>query len=142
MKVPFRKHSTQAFLMGCFIASVASAQNSKATEAEADSPLGIWRGESVCVTAAPSCRDEQVVYSIRAIADHPDSVFVRADKIVDGKAITMGSGPWQYNRTKHVLSMESEQRVWLLSINGKRMEGTLTLPNNVLFRRMTLIMGD
>ena len=63
---------------------------------------------------------------------------VRADKIVDGKAITMGSGPWRYDKAKQTLSMESPQRVWLLKIKGKQIQGTLTESGGVLFRRMTL----
>ncbi|MBZ5623337.1 MAG: hypothetical protein LAQ69_32135 [Acidobacteriia bacterium] len=145
MRMPFPKYPVLALLMGgSLAASGASAQDSKAQKAEpeADSPVGVWRGESVCTTGAPSCYDEKVVYYIEAIADKPDSVSIRADKIVQGKAITMGSGPWQYNRTRHTLSMESEQRIWLLNISGKRIEGTLTLPGNVVFRRMTLTRGD
>ena len=46
------------------------------------------------------------------------------------------------NRDKHTLSMESGQRLWLLSINGKRIEGTLTIDGNVVFRRMTLTKSD
>jgi hypothetical protein len=75
----------------------------------AGSPLGVWRGESVCATAAPSCHDEKVVYYIDAIPDKGDQVFVRADKIVDGKAITMGSGPWKYHRAEQTLTMETAQ---------------------------------
>jgi hypothetical protein len=113
----------------CLLASAVSAQ---------DSPAGVWRGESLCTAGHPSCHDEKVVYYIEAIADKPDSMLIRADKIVDGKAITMGSGPWQYNRSKQTLSWQSEDRLWLLTIVGKRMEGTLTTAGNVVFRRMTL----
>src|SRR6266849_5859240 len=87
-----------------------------------DSPMGVWRGESACAGDAASCKDEKVVYYIEAVADKPDSVFIRADKIVDGKAITMGSGPWEFNRAKHTLWWQTAQRLWLLTINGKRME--------------------
>src|SRR5260370_27187826 len=72
----------------------------------ADSPVGVWRGESVCAGDSSSCKDEKVVYYVEAVADKPDSLFVRADKIVDGKAITMGSGPWECDRAKHTLSCE------------------------------------
>jgi hypothetical protein len=145
MKVPFPNYPILAFLISvCLHASGASGQTSKGEKAEPneDSPVGIWRGESLCTTGAPSCHDEKVVYYIEAIADKPDSLFIRADKIVDGKAITMGSGPWQYNRAKHIISMESEQRLWLLNIAGRRIEGTLTMPGNVVFRHMTLTKGD
>jgi hypothetical protein len=103
---------------------------------------GLLSTDTVCTTDAPSCHDEKVVYYIEAIADRPDSVFIRADKIVAGKAIAMGSGPWDYNQAKRTLSMASGQRLWLLNIVGKRIEGTLTVPSNVVFRRVTLTKGD
>jgi hypothetical protein len=109
---------------------------------ETNSPIGVWRGESVCATSAPSCHDEKVVFYIEAIPDQPGAVNIRADKIVDGKAITMGSGPWQYDRSKHTLTTESQQRVWLLTIDGNRIVGTLTVPYNIVFRRLTLTKGD
>jgi len=122
-----RKHWILALLVGtCLRVSAA------------DSPVGIWRGESLCTTYAPSCKNETVVYYIEAVADKPDSMFIRADKIVDGKAITMGSGPWEYNQAKQTLSWQAQQRLWLLNITGKRIDGTLTLPGNVIVRRMTL----
>lgn len=108
----------------------------------ADSPVGVWRGESLCKGGSPACKDEKVVYYVEAIADKPDSMFIRADKIVDGKAITMGSGPWEYNRAKHTLSWETTQRVWLLTVDGQRIDGTLTESGNVVVRRMTLKKDD
>jgi hypothetical protein len=104
----------------------------------ANSPAGVWRGESLCQGGSPECKDEKVVYYVNAIADKPDSMMIRADKLVDGKAITMGSGPWQYDQAGQTLSWKTAQRVWLLTINGQTMEGTLTLPGNVVVRRMTL----
>ncbi len=87
----------------------------------------------MCAGDASACKDENVVYYIEAVTGKSDSVFIRADKIVDGKAITMGSGPWDYDRAKHTLSWQAAQRLWLLTINGKRIEGTLTLPATSLF---------
>jgi hypothetical protein len=88
MKMPSLNYPIAALLIGLCLS---------ANGAEANSPLGVWRGESLCTTAAAS-HDEKVVYYIDAVRDKPDSVFIRADKIVEGKAITMGSWPWRYNR--------------------------------------------
>ena len=107
-------------------------------QATADPPLGVWRGESICTSGASTCHDEKVVYYIEAIPDKPDSVSIKADKIVDGQAVTMGSGPWRYDRAKKTLSMGPADRLWLVNIKGKTMEGTLTVSGNVVFRRMTL----
>ncbi len=101
---------------------------------------GTWRGESKCATDAPACHDEHVVYFIAAIPGRPDQLFIRADKIVDGKAITMGSGPWNYDAKKQALSFETNGRLWVLAVHGKQIEGTLTVGGNVVFRRMTLTL--
>src|SRR6478672_8928017 len=54
--------------------------------------VGTWSGSSVCSDrqAAPSCNDEKVVYEIKASSGKPDTVLVAADKIVDGKRVSMG----------------------------------------------------
>jgi hypothetical protein len=127
MKIPSPHYTVLALLIGACLPMSA-----------AESPVGIWRGESLCTTDAPSCKNETVVYYIEAIAEKPDQMFIRADKIVDGKAITMGSGPWEYSQAKQTLSWQAQQRLWLLNITGKRIDGTLTLPGNVIVRRMTL----
>jgi hypothetical protein len=105
-------------------------------------PVGTWRGESKCAMDAPACHDERVVYYIEAIANTPNRVSVRADKIVDGKAITMGIGPWNFDSKRQTLSFESSGRLWLLTLHCNEMEGTLTLTDSVVFRRMALTRDD
>ena len=110
------------------------------SRADDGTPLaGTWRGESKCTTDASGCHDEHVVYFIEAVPGRSDQLSIRADKIVDGKAITMGSGPWNYDAKKQTLSFESNGRLWVLAVHGKQIEGTLTVGGNVVFRRMTLI---
>jgi len=106
--------------------------------AEASSVAGTWRGQSVCTTDNPACQNETVVYYIKDVPDRPDLVFIQADKIVNGKAITMGSGQWRQDRAEHTLEWRMPQRVWLLKITGDRMEGTLTLADKTVARKMTL----
>jgi len=99
---------------------------------------GVWRGESICVQQGTACNNEQVVYYIDAIPNHLDQVQIRADKIVNGKAVTMGSGPWAFDADHQTLKWETPHPVWLLSIHGPRMQGTLTLSDGTLVRKMTL----
>jgi hypothetical protein len=99
---------------------------------------GVWTGASLCATSAPACRNEQVVYYIDEIAGKSDRLNVRADKIVDGKAITMGSGPWEYDSAGQRLSWDGGHGVWVLRISDGKIEGTLTEPDGTVFRRMTL----
>ncbi len=51
--------------------------------------LGTWRGTSVCTdrVAAPSCRDETVVYELTA-GKSPGTVHWAADKVVEGTRLT------------------------------------------------------
>jgi hypothetical protein len=145
MKLSISKFPLCGLLMiVALVSSGAGVPNFQGTEAQppAESVLGVWRGESLCATAAGSCKNEQVVYYIEAIPHKSDVVFIRADKIVDGKAITMGSGPWQYDQARQTLRWEVGQRLWLLIVKSKRMEGALTESGDVVFRRMTLAKDD
>src|SRR5947209_6145981 len=86
---------------------------------------GVWRGDSVCTTDAPFCRNESVVYYIKSVPDKPRVMFVQADNIVAGKAITMGAG--EYDAAGQTLALRSEQRSWRLQLAQDRIEGVLTL---------------
>jgi hypothetical protein len=53
---------------------------------------GTWRGTSTCVDKEhfPACRDEQVIYESRLTHRAPDTVTIRADKVVNGAREFMG----------------------------------------------------
>ena len=120
----------RSFLLFLAIVSLAFAQPSGIA--------GSWSGESLCATGAASCHDEKVVYSIQDVAGRTDVVIIRADKIVEGKAVTMGSGPWQYDRSRHTLQWKLPRQTWLLTIDGNKITGTLTMQDGTVFRRMAL----
>ncbi len=48
----------------------------------------------------------------------------------------MGTGEWRYDG--HTLEMRVPRRVWLLKVAGGRIDGTLTLADGTVFRKMTL----
>ena len=99
---------------------------------------GTWRGQSLCASEAPSCHNETVVYYIKAVPGRPAVVSVQADKIADGKPITMGTGEWQYDRAQNTLEWRMPRQVWKLKIDGGHMEGALTLADGTVFRKVTL----
>lgn len=86
--------------MSCWRVSVAAfllmarfAQGEEQGGGTVDEIVGTWSGSSVCVDrqAAPACNDEQVVYEINANPGKPDTVTAKADRVVDGKRVSMGA---------------------------------------------------
>jgi hypothetical protein len=112
--------------------------STRLASAELSGLAGTWRGDSVCATEASACHNERVVYYIKDVPNSPKLVFIQADKIVEGKPITMGTGEWQYDRVKSTLEWRMPKQVWLLKITGSRMEGTLKLMDGTVLRSMSL----
>ena len=99
---------------------------------------GAWRGTSECVQADSACQDEVNVYRFNEIAGQPDKFNGSGCKIVDGKEIQMGTLEWTYDPDKHALESKSPNGTFRLVVDGNRMEGTLRLPDNTLYRRIHL----
>lgn len=119
----------------------AMAQNAPANSASggAEQKLaGTWRGDSLCVEKGTACHDEIAVYRIAAIVGKPGTLLVSGGKVVDGKEIVMGTGEWRYDSAKHTLSVELPRGVITLKADGDKLEGTFTLPDKTVLRRITL----
>jgi len=100
--------------------------------------VGTWRGDSLCVEKGTACQDEMAVYRIAAIPDKPGYLLVSGGKVVDGKEIVMGTGEWRYDSAKHALSVELPRGVITLKADGDKLEGTFTLPDKTVLRRISL----
>jgi hypothetical protein len=98
---------------------------------------GEWRGYSVCVDKNSACRDEVNVYRFSTVARGPNEFSATASKVVDGKEVVMGSAEWKFDGEKQVL--ESQAPAIRLVVNGNQMEGTLTLPSGLVYRRIYLM---
>lgn len=122
-------------------ATVAIPQDAPVKSPAADSELeiaGTWRGDSVCVQRGTSCHDEIAVYRIAAIPGKRGYFMVTGGKVVDQKEIVMGSGEWRYDNGKHTLTGELPKGVITLKIVGDNIDGTFTLPDKTVLRRITL----
>jgi hypothetical protein len=106
--------------------------------------LGTWRGTPTCVdkVAFPACHDEEVIYVVRPAAQSPDSVVVRADKVVNGSREFMGElgyGRGPGGEWSSVLRSPRYQGRWTLRVEGARMSGTLIdLPSGRPVRAVSL----
>ena len=105
--------------------------------------LGTWRGTSTCVNReiAPACNDETVVYEVRP-SETPKAALLAADKIVDGKRVSMGDLEFVYSEKEGCWRSEFTtprvHGVWCLVIEGPNMTGRLrVLPQDADVRKVT-----
>ena len=99
---------------------------------------GTWRGTSECMQPDTPCHDEVNVYRFAAIAGRPGMFSSVGSKIVDGKEVVMGSLDWTYDSDHHVLESKIEHGKFRLVVSGNKIEGTLTLTDHTLYRRIHL----
>lgn len=99
---------------------------------------GDWRGDSVCVIRESSCQNEKAVYHVAAVSGKPGLVAITFNKMVNDRMITLGTLECQVDRSKASVACEYSIGVWLLEYKGNKMQGTLTLTDKTLFRRVTL----
>jgi hypothetical protein len=110
---------------------------SKAESEDASSTIaGVWRGHSVCTDKNSACHDELNVYRFSRVKGQPNTFSVTASKVVDGKEIVMGSGEWKYDERRKLV--ESEKPPIQMTIDGRKMEGALTLEDGTVYRRIYL----
>jgi hypothetical protein len=109
-----------------------------------DTILGTWRGSSTCTdrVAAPACRDEVVIYDVRA-SGKAGVATLKADKVVDKERVPMGDLAFAYDKGEGCWRSEFEtpraHAVWCLVVKGKQMTGTLRLlPAGSIVRRVQL----
>lgn len=98
--------------------------------------VGDWSGTSLCQVKPSACHDENVVYHLSN--PHDDKITIQADKIVDGKPMTMGTGDWTYQKSARALTFEIPRGTWKLIVSGDTMDGTLTETDGTVFRKVHL----
>ena len=114
------------------LARGASAQSTSQQPA-AVTPVGIWRGTSVCLVHPSPCKDEIVVYRITKMKA-ADSVAVDARKIVRGEEEEMGVLPCHVTPLSGQVTCTMPQGVWHFSVRGDSLVGELRLHDNTRFR--------
>jgi hypothetical protein len=108
---------------------------------KSDAIVGDWSGGSKCVGTNAFCHDEVVVYHITRSKDDTKHFTIAADKIVNGKPDFMGNIECVYDAEKQTLRSEFKiprtggTGIWLFTIKGDEIDGTLTvMPENEVGR--------
>jgi len=60
---------------------------------------------------------------------------------VDGKEIGMGSSEWHYDAAKHELQSSMPAATLRFTVDGDKMDGTLTLLQGTVYRKIHLVKG-
>lgn len=139
------KAPTGRFLLAssliCFVSSLSFAQapSGEAVIQVSQSQItGTWRGNSECVLKNSPCRDEINVYRFSEVAGRPGWFSGVGSKLMNGKEISMGTLEWNYDAEKHILRSENSGATFRLVVDGSRIEGSLTLADNTVYRRIHL----
>ena len=119
------------------LARAAGAQ-SPSRQSPAMSPVGIWRGTSVCLVHPSACKDEVVVYRI-AHTNAADSLTVDARKIVRGEEQEMGVLTCRFASPDASLTCAMPQGIWQFRVRNDSLVGELRLPDNTRFRDVRTI---
>ena len=96
-------------------------------------PVGIWRGTSVCLVRPSACNDEIVVYRI-AHTNAADSLTVDARKIVRGEEQEMGVLTCRFTSANGSLTCAMPQGTWQFRVRNDSLVGELRLSDNTKFR--------
>ena len=134
--VVIRIHLAGVALAAAF-ASTAIAQSPAQLPAPT-TPVGTWRGTSVCLVRPSACNDEIVVYRITPMKA-ADSLAVDARKIVRGEEQEMGVLGCRLVPPSGQLTCTIPQGVWTFRVRNDSLSGELRLPDNTRFREVRTI---
>src|SRR6476469_4361011 len=81
--------STASVVIGVLLLAVVARRAPGQATAVAPSPIGVWRGTSLCLVRPSPCNDEVVVYRISRLHS-TDSLSIDARKVVDAREEQMG----------------------------------------------------
>ena len=126
-----------SLVVASLLARGAGAQ-SPSQQPTAMTPVGIWRGTSVCLVRPSACNDEIVVYRI-AHTKAPDSLTVDARKIVRGEEQEMGVLTCRFTSPNGPLTCAIPQGTWQFRIRHDSLVGELRLADNTKFRDVRAI---
>src|SRR5512141_2552012 len=132
MKIPLTCLAVASLL------ALGSGAQSSSQQPAAMSPVGRWRGTSVCLVRPSACHDEIVVYRITRTKT-ADSLTMDARKIVRGEEEDMGVLTCRFMSPNGPLTCAMPQGTWQFRIRKDSLVGELRLPNNTKFRDVRAI---
>ena len=131
-----------SFLCALSSASIGLVHGQAATHHDGEPQIaGVWRGSSVCMVKDSPCHDEVNVYSFSAVIGKPGTYSATASKAVGVESFAMGTREFKYDAENHTLESAMPAAVLRFTVGGDKMEGTLTLRDGSVYRRIHLVRG-
>lgn len=138
-----------ALLLALQAAPVQPSPSPSASPSASPSPkaeiLGIWKGTSICtkVEGNEYCRDEAVVYNVIDVPGQPQTVKLKAARVVDEALLPMYELFFSYRADANAWSCEFERPrmrgVWWYVVHGDEMTGTAkVLPAGKIVRNVSV----
>jgi hypothetical protein len=121
-----------AIVVAILLAPQAGAQSPSQQQA-ATTPVGVWRGTSVCLVRPSPCNDEVVVSRI-AQSKAADSLTMDARKIVRGEEQEMGVLSCGFTLPTGPMTCAIPHGTWLFRVRNDSLVGELRTPDNTKFR--------
>ncbi|HXA86957.1 MAG TPA: hypothetical protein VNZ47_17865 [Candidatus Dormibacteraeota bacterium] len=116
----------------------AAFTTSASPQTSGDALIGDWRGDSICVVRDSACRDEKALYHIKKVGSPSDRLTLRADKIVNGEPVNMGTIDCIYAAERKTLTCEFAKGVIHLTLRDTYLDGTMNLTDGTLWRNISL----
>jgi hypothetical protein len=134
------RRATIAMVIAAMCAVIVGAGATRGALAADDRAklAGNWPGDSICLDRQSACHEEKVVYRIALYPSDTTRVKVQGDKIVNGRAVTMGVGDYNWDEKKNELTHEDQFGAWKIVVKGDTMDGMMTSPAGTAFRHLTL----
>jgi hypothetical protein len=114
-------------------AAFVLARSALAQTPSPETPVGVWRGTSLCTVRPSACNDEIVVYRITR-AKTSDSLSIDARKIVNGREEKMGVLTCRGAAPDVQVTCTMPTGVWHFTIRGDSLVGELRLLDNTKYR--------
>ena len=126
-----------AAVLTAALAHGASAQ-SAARRPAVVTPVGTWRGTSVCLVRPSACNDEVVVYRLTRLKA-ADSVAFDARKIVRGAEEEMGVLGCRFAPPSGQLTCIIPQGTWRFTVRNDSLVGDVRLKDGTRYREVRAV---
>lgn len=102
---------------------------------------GNWTGKSICTITNSLCHDNHVIYRVTK-PDSDGKLKIQMDKVVGGKPKLMGTLNCMFDKEVATITCPVNDDIWKFVVAGNKMEGTLTLADGRLYRRISVTKDE